>query len=215
MNLKKLHFEIKDVNTWERREYFEYYFQDIPCTYSMTTNIDITNLITKNFKLYPTMLYLLTLIVNRYEEFRTSTDNEGNVGVFDEINPCYTIFHQNNHSFSNLWSEYNSDLKTFLINYNNDIKAFGDIYKMQAKPNQPANCFSVSMLPWNSFIGFNLNLEKGYKYLLPIFTLGKFYEENNKILLPIAIQVHHAVCDGFHLCRFIDDLQKEIKYSVL
>lgn len=24
---------------------------------------------------------------------------------------------------------------------------------------------------------------------------------------PLAIQVHHAVCDGFHLCRFVNELQ--------
>ena len=33
--------------------------------------------------------------------------------------------------------------------------------------------------------------------------MGKYYKENDKILLPLAIQVHHAVCDGFHICRFL------------
>ena len=25
--------------------------------------------------------------------------------------------------------------------------------------------------------------------------------------IPLSIQVHHAVCDGFHVCRFLDELQ--------
>ena len=29
----------------------------------------------------------------------------------------------------------------------------------------------------------------------------------DKVLMPLAIQVHHAVCDGFHVCRFLDELQ--------
>lgn len=62
------------------------------------------------------------------------------------------------------------------------------------------------MIPWSTFEGFHLNLQKGYNYLTPIFTIGKYYEEE-KIILPLAIQVHHAVCDGFHVCRFVNELQ--------
>ena len=78
---------------------------------------------------------------------------------------------------------------------------------MTAKPGMPANCFTVSMIPCTFFDGFHLNLQKGYDYLLPIFTMGKFYEEQGKCLLPLAVQVHHAVCDGFHVCRFVNELQ--------
>ena len=38
------------------------------------------------------------------------------------------------------------------------------------------------MLPWASFHGFNLNLQKGYNFLLPIFTMGKYHEEGGKLL---------------------------------
>lgn len=37
--------------------------------------------------------------------------------------------------------------------------------------------------------------------------MGKFEEEGGKILLPLAVQLHHAVCDGFHLCRLVNELQ--------
>ena len=26
--------------------------------------------------------------------------------------------------------------------------------------------------------------------------------------LPLADQVHHGVCDGFHVCRFVNELQE-------
>lgn len=81
---------------------------------------------------------------------------------------------------------------------------------MNAKPNTPENTFPISMIPWTSFEGFNLNLKNGYDYLLLIFTMGKYYYENDKIILPLSIQVHHAVCDGFHTCRFLNELQEMI-----
>ena len=49
--------------------------------------------------------------------------------------------------------------------------------------------------------------KKGYDYLLPIFTFGQYYEDGGKYYIPLSIQVHHAVCDGFHVCRFLDELQ--------
>ena len=54
---------------------------------------------------------------------------------------------------------------------------------------------------------FNLNLQKGYTYLSPIFTLGKYYKEDDKFLIPLSIQVHHAICDGFHVCQFLNELR--------
>ena len=32
-----------------------------------------------------------------------------------------------------------------------------------------------------------------------------------KTLLPLAVQVHHGVCDGFHLCRFLNGLQARLE----
>lgn len=83
---------------------------------------------------------------------------------------------------------------------------------MIAKPNIPENTFPVSMIPWVAFDGFNLNLKKGYDYLLPIFTMSKFEFTNKQYLLPLSIQVHHAVCDGFHISRFVNELQATIHH---
>lgn len=202
MNFKKI-----DRSTWKREEYFKHFFSNTPCTYSMTVHLDITNLHKTNKKLYPTMIYLITTIVNKHEEFRTSFDNNDNIGIYEQILPCYTIFHKGSETFSNIWTEYSNDFNTFYENYQKDISQYGDIECMNAKPNIPENTFPISMVPWTSFSSFNLNLQKGYNYLLPIFTIGKYKFENNIYLLPISIQVHHAVCDGFHLSRFINELQ--------
>lgn len=202
-----MRFNLIDFDTWKRKEYFNHYFSDVPCTYSMTVDIDISQLKKCDAKLYPTMLYLLTSLVNKYEEFRTALDYEGNVGIFSEMYPCYTVFHKDSETFSNMWTEFNESYDIFCSNYNEDIEKYGSIKSMNAKPNVPSNTFPVSMIPWTTFTGFNLNLKKGYEYLLPIFTIGKYYEKENKVLMPIVVQVHHAVCDGFHVSRFINELQ--------
>lgn len=204
-----MEYTIIDKSTWKRNEYFQHYFLANPCTYSMTTKLDITNIKSKGLKLYPTMLYLLTKTVNQYEQFRMDLRSDGEVVLFADMQPCYTVFHKETETFSNLWTEYSDDYDVFCSNYEEDIHLFGNVEGFIAKPNIPANSFTVSMIPWTTFEGFNLNL-KDFNYLLPIFTIGKYIEENGKIWLPLAVQVHHAVCDGFHTCRFINDVQSTI-----
>ncbi|MGI6030040.1 MAG: type A chloramphenicol O-acetyltransferase [Eubacteriales bacterium] len=207
-------FTVIDQNSWPRKEYFEHYFSAVPCTYSMTTKLDITPIKNSHQKLYPTMLYHLATVVNRHAEFRMAFNQKGELGVYDEMSPCYTVFHEETETFSNVWTEYCSNYKDFCAAYEKDLSLYGKVEKMEAKPAVPENTFPVSMVPWTTFEGFNLNLKNGYSYLLPIFTMGKYFEENGKILLPLSIQVHHAVCDGFHVCRFVSDLQELIHQGV-
>ena len=205
MGFKKI-----DRNSWKRNEYFEHYFTHVPCTYSMTVKLDITQIKEKRMNLYPAMLYYLATIVNRHSEFRTAMNQSGELGIYDEMIPSYTIFHKDTETFSSLWTPYLPDFEAFSMAYENDIQRYGSHYGMIGKPDVPENVFNVSMIPWSTFEGFHLNLQKGYDYLIPIFTMGKYDRNDGKIILPLAIQVHHAVCDGFHICRFVNELQELI-----
>lgn len=149
-----------DINNWTRKEYFDHYFDNTPCTYSMTVKLDISKLKKDGKKLYPTLLYGVTTILNRHEEFRTALDKNGQVGVFSEMLPCYTIFHKETETFSSIWTEFTADYTEFLQNYQKDIDAYGERKGMFAKSNPPENTFPVSMIPWTSFEGFNLNLRQ-------------------------------------------------------
>jgi chloramphenicol O-acetyltransferase type A len=208
-------FKQINVSRWSRKEHFQRYLETCPCTYSMTVNFDITNLLScikqKNIKLYPTIIFLITTMVNKHEEFRTQIDKKGRVGVFDSMHPLYTVFHKDDETFSNIWTRYNSDFCLFYQDYLLDLQQYGNIKKFLAKSDVPDNVFPISSIPWVSFTGFNLNILRGAEnYLLPEITMGKFFEQNDKIMLPMSIQVHHAVCDGFHLSRFINELQEGI-----
>lgn len=203
-----MEFKLVDINTWKRKEYFNHYYAAIPCTYSMTVKLDITKVKEAGKKLYPTLLHAISTVVNLHNEFRTAFNSQGELGIYDVMYPCYTVFHKETEMFSNIWTPYFESYDSFVSAYENDLARYGAVEKMEAKPESPPNTFPVSMLPWESFESFNLNLQKGYDYLLPIFTIGKYSQENGRYVLPLTIQVHHAVCDGFHVCRFIAELRE-------
>ena len=45
---------------------------------------------------------------------------------------------------------------------------------------------------------------------MPVFTIGKYFAQEDKIMLPLALQVHHAVCDGYHVGMFLEKLQTKL-----
>lgn len=205
MKLKKI-----DLNDWSRKDWFERFYSNIPCTYSMTVRIDVSKIFDAGVKLYPALIYCLTAAVNKHEEFRTSFNSRGELVVYEEIHPSYTVKTKENENFSVLWTRFERDFLEFERRCRKDIEEHAHKGLLEPKAGMPENVFSISMIPWIEFEGFNLNLPKGSGYLLPIFTFGKFKREGAVVSIPLAVQVHHAVCDAYHLAGFLEDLQAEI-----
>lgn len=200
-----------DMDNWSRKPYFEHYLNNVRCTYSMTANIDITRLLleTKNkrIKLYPTLLHMISTVVNGHVEFRTCFNSEGQLGYWESLSPSYTIFHNDDKTFSSIWTLYGEQFDEFYIRYLDDMKMYGSVKQFAAKANEPPNSFPISSIPWVSFTGFNLNIFNEGTYLLPIFTMGKYFEQGDRVLLPLSGQFHHAVCDGYHAGVLFNELQ--------
>lgn len=214
-----MNFNTIDRASWHREKTFNHFINDVPCTYSMCVNLDITNFLwtlkAHHFKLFPSILYGLSHIVNKHREFRMGFNANNELGYYDICSPSYAVFHEETESFSNVWTEYKDDFQLFHSKYHEDIQEYGNAQEANVQKLEEDNLFHVSCIPWVSFTGFNLNLQKGYNYLPPIFTLGKFYEVSGKILLPLALQVNHAVCDGFHAARLVNELHDWINDFVL
>lgn len=204
-------FNLIEKEKWDRLPYFEHYLNQ-KCTFSITANIDITTLLeqlrNKGIKLYPSFIYMVTRIVNSHKEFRTCFKDDGTLGYWESVLPSYTIFHNENNSFSSIWTQFSDEFRVFYKNYQDDMKQYAEVKGFFTKENVPENSFPISSIPWVSFTGFNLNVNNNHDYLLPIITGGKYFNQEDKILLPISLQVHHAVCDGFHASIFIEELQQ-------
>ena len=196
-----------DMETWERREFYGHFINEVVCTYSAVVNIDITNL--KGQKLYPAMIWLLTKTVNDMPEFRTVLTPDG-PGIYDDMHPMYTVFNKENKNFSGIWAYFSENYEEFLKSYEADVEEYSKSTRYAPKDGTPANSFNISMVPWLEFTSFNINVFDEGKFLLPIFTMGKFFERDGKRFIPLAIQVHHAVCDGYHMGAFVERLQEYV-----
>lgn len=210
MNFKKI-----DMEKWDRKENYEWFTTKNRCKINMTMNVDVTNLvkIIKQNKLrcYPTFTYIASMVINKHDEFKMNYDESGNLGVYDIIHPRYPIFHESDERISILWSEYSEDFKVFYSSFISDIEKYGEKRSMAAKGKFPPNCFDMSSLPWSSFTSFDCPPTHDVVWL-PLFVMvGRFFESNDKMLLPVSISVHHATCDGYHVSRFFSEFQNLAK----
>lgn len=206
-------FHVIDKTNWERSVYFDYYYSQIKCRYNLSANVDITELMRmrngKGFRFFPMMLYVIMKAVNRNKEFRMSFNDKGELGYWDEVVPCYTLFHEESKTFTDIWSEYDEDFTTFYNTVSEDIEKYKGITGViKARPNQPKNFCPVSCLPWLSFTDFAQDTYTETSFLFPLIKFGKYFEENGKILLPVSVFVSHAVADGYHTCKLINDIQE-------
>lgn len=195
-------FTIIDLDNWPRKSYFEY-FNQVKCSYGITADIEIGLLLKsckeKSIKLYPAMVHIITTAVNQMQELRISYNDNGELGTWSFMSPCYTVFHPDEKIFTNIWTPYSQQFSDFHHEYLKDIDTYGNVKDFFAKPNDPGNTFPISCVPWIDFTGLNLNIHDDGKYLCPIFTLGKFGLKEGKTVIPLAVQLHHALCDGYHV----------------
>ena len=63
-----------DMDTWARREHYEYYTKQLKVEYNITANVDVKNVLdfchSKGYKFYPAMIYLVTKTLNRIDNFK-------------------------------------------------------------------------------------------------------------------------------------------------
>ncbi|OMF94199.1 type A chloramphenicol O-acetyltransferase [Paenibacillus sp. FSL R7-0337] len=203
-------FNLIDRDNWKRQEIFNHYLNQ-GTTFSLTAEIEISVLYRiikqQEYKLYPALLFLMTRVVNSNIAFRMGYNCTGELGYWDKVDPLYTIADSVSESFSAIWTAGTNDFKAFHDAYVSDVENYKDSGRLFPKTPIPEHTFSVSMIPWTSFTGFNLNISNNGNYLLPIITAGKFTTTGDSIYLPLSLQVHHAVCDGYHAGWFMNEVQ--------
>jgi chloramphenicol O-acetyltransferase type A len=194
-----------DMDLNLRCEHYKHYVSELgSCTYSLTTNIDVTALQAclkeRGLKTFPVHCWLFSRAVNDIREFRMAHNENGELGIWDYVNPRYNVFNKETETFGGIWTEYNAVFEVFYKNCIADMDKYKDKIGFALKKAIP-NIFDFSCLPWVNFTGFNLNIYSPHPFtwLAPEITIGKFVTDyNGRLQLPVSVQVHHAVCDGYH-----------------
>lgn len=208
-------FQKINMETWPRREHYQYYCEKIKTSYQMDVDINVTKLVKrcrkKEVRFYPSMIYAIMRAINENEAFRMAIDGEGQLGYYDVCHPSYTIFHEDDLTFSDIWTSYDEDFQTFYQAAVTDMKMYQDVKGVKAKPDRPDAFTPISCVPWVSFTSISHDTPGPGKMYFPIITFGKYKKVDEKWMLPFSVFVNHAVADGYHTAKLINDIQENCK----
>lgn len=210
-----MNFTPIDLQSWPRGQMFYYFSKMAPTGYSMTVNMDVTELRktvnAAGLKFFPVYLWLVTKNLNRQTEFKIA-EKDGVLGFYDTLTPLYASFHGDDHTFSLMWTEYADRLSQFYQSYIKNQERFGNVHGVLSQPQTPppVNAYTVSSIPWVGFTHFAVHSYENKPYYLPSVEAGKFFEQNDRIFMPLSLTCHHATTDGYHVKSFLESLQDDI-----
>lgn len=203
--------QIIDINSWKRKEHYQFFKDFQEPFFGITANVDCTkayNYAKDNelsFFLY--YMYQSMATVNAIEEFRYRIE-DGKVVCYDKIH-CSTTALNANDLFAFAFMPYTDKFENFYAQAQEEVAKIKRITTMNVDENSGRlDVIHYSTVPWISFTA--LTHERNFAIVdsIPKITFGKYFKEGDKLLLPVSINVHHGLMDGYHVGQYFKLFQE-------
>ena len=202
---------IIDINTWERKENYEFFLGFQNPTISITSEVECAGAKARakaageSFFLH--YLYAVLRAVNEIPEFRFRIDAEGRVVYFDHVDMLTPIKVKENGRFFTIRLPWNTDFQTFY-----DIDPNGNPYDMEKVGGKDLlDVILLSATPDLYFTSLTCTQEHRHGSNYPLMNAGKAILKEGKLVMPIAMTIHHGFIDGHHLSLFYKKVEEFLK----
>lgn len=197
-----------DRERWDRRELFDCFHTT--CMY-VTVDLDVTALLAevkaRGLRFYPALIHCIAKVANGAEDYRYGYDEAGNVGLWDELSPLYTVPRRGApHLFAMVSTRWCGDFPTFYARFLDDYARAENCGRLWCDDVRDACHIGVTAVPGLSFSGFSFGGTEGKADLTPFAVIGRYRRRDGQTLLPVAGEFSHAVNDGWHVTRFFERL---------
>jgi len=203
-----------DINCWKRKAHYNFFRSFEQPFFGVTSTINCTEAYTfcKAYKVSFLLYYLhkSLLAANQIKEFRYRIEQE-DVIAYSHISGSITVL-RNDETFGFAYFDHEQDFKTFAAN----TKARIDGEKMADGLSPRKNLNSLihySVLPDINFSAIQHAQMLSSGDSVPKIMFGKLSFDNGKVLLPVSVHVHHALCDGLHVSKFLDIFERGMRVT--
>ncbi|MDX1740791.1 MAG: CatA-like O-acetyltransferase, partial [Rhodothermales bacterium] len=145
-------------------------------------------------------LYLSLLVANELESFRLRVRGE-RVLVHDKVHAGSTIL-MNDETFGFVYLNLIEDFRAFQEQARNEIEACRGSDNALNPRDDRDDLIHYSVVPWISFSSFSHARRWNREDSTPKIVFGKFKPEGDRLLMPVSVEVHHALMDGIHVGEF-------------
>jgi chloramphenicol O-acetyltransferase type A len=205
-----------DLATWHRRELFDFFIGYKNPYFNVCARVDVTNLVSlvherADLRISLAVHYFALRIANEIEPFRYRL-KEGKVFIYDVVHGGTTVLLPNE-SFSYAYYDYDRNFDRFVSGMGAAVdelrKGSGHL-----KPTMRDDVIYHTTLPWISFTSFAHARTPGRGESIPRIVFGKFTKDSDHLMMPISIEVHHALMDGLHVGRYLTRIEEALAEPV-
>lgn len=205
--------KIIDIETWKRKEHFEFFSKMKNPYFGIVTEVDCTEIHQlakdKNESFFAHYLHKSMIAANKIEEFKYRIINN-EVLVFDVLHAGSTIGRKDG-TFGFSFMEFSEDFEIFNKNLQKEIDEVQNSTGLRVKNEDlPENHIRHSTIPWTHFTGLLHPTDFNPKESIPKIVFGKFSEKSGRKMLPISIEAHHGLMDGYHLTLYLNEFQNQL-----
>ena len=200
-----------DIENWNRKQHFNHFKTLADPTFGIVANVDVTKCYQsakeKKQSFFVKYLHACMLAVNAIENFKYRIEGD-KIAIYDVINASATIARPDN-TFGFSFIDFSFDYEVFNTNFQKEKERIincSDLFP----PKYSLACIHCSALPWVSFTSHKEPGSGNKNDSVPQLSFGKLMIENNKKMMPVAVNVNHALVDGFHLGQFFEKFQVEL-----
>lgn len=204
-------YKYLNMETYKRKNHFEY-FNSLAFPYvGLTVNVDITDLLKtikeKKLPLFLSICYCVSKAANRVPEFRQRILNN-QIVEYDYCLTSHTVaLNDGTYCYCDLDSNRSfEDYIRYAVNEQEKAKQRNSINE---EADDILGKIFISTIPWVSYTAL-VNPTPVPADSNPRITWGKYFIQNEKVLLPVSVLCHHALVDGLHISKFYDFLNKEM-----
>jgi chloramphenicol O-acetyltransferase type A len=202
-----------DINTWDRREYFQIYVGiDFPYI-NIGANIDVTNLLafSANWGVssYIAMVFFAHRTAQAIENFRYRIV-DGKPAINESMRPSFTYIPEGRELFINVTLDFVDDILRFHENAKAQIAAQGTDPGWRNLLGKH-DIIAYSAIPWIQYTHFVRTIARLGVDSNPKISWGKYFDQGDRVLMPFSVQVHHGLMDGIHVGRYFEELQRVVE----
>lgn len=200
-----------DLETWNRKETFEFFKDYEDPFFNVTVTVDVTRLHTLcaayELSFAAALLFYSQKSANSIREFRIRL-LDGKPVEFERVEATQTIL-QDDESFSFCYLGHNRDLTEFC---NGAVRAVDEYKALRTFDVETGRLDLIyySVIPWISFTSFKHASKLNSEQTIPRIVFGKYFEADPHILMPVSVEVNHRIMDGIHVGKFLEKFQKNM-----
>ena len=154
-------------------------------------------------------LYWTLDAANRVEEFRLRIRDE-QVWRHDRVHGGCTILRDDD-SFAFAYVDFDPDFEAFVSTARETIGAVRRGSRGLDPNRHRDDLVYVSVVPWIRFTAVSHPRRSAGGDSIPKVVFGRRFERHGVSRMPVAVQANHALMDGIHVARFLENLEAGLR----